>query len=78
MPLWIAWFDVVRALCPACRRLSTFLWMTLALVALYCRPERAGVTSLVRLFAFGNKGYCSFHLPGSNSRLIKAAPSRQH
>jgi len=32
--------------------------MILALVGLSCRPERAGVTSLVRLFGFGNRGYC--------------------
>ena len=60
MPLWIAWFDALRALRPACRRLSTFLWMTLVLIGLSCRPERAGVTSLVRLFGFGNKGYRRF------------------
>ena len=60
MPLWIAWFDAVRSLRPACRRLQTFLWMTLALIGLSCRPERAGVTSTVRLFGFGNKGYRSF------------------
>jgi hypothetical protein len=56
MPLWIAWFDAVRALRPACRRFLTFLWMILVLVGLCCRPERAGVTSLVRLFGFGNQG----------------------
>ena len=60
MPLWTAWFDALRALRPACRRLSTFLWMTLALIGLSCRPERAGVTSLVRLFSFGDKGYRRF------------------
>lgn len=60
MPLWIAWFDAVRALRPACRRFSTFLWMILVLVGLCCRPERAGVTSLVRLFGFGNRGYRRF------------------
>jgi hypothetical protein len=57
MPLWIAWFDAVRALRPASKRFHTFLWMILALVGLSCRPERAGVTSLVRLFGFGNRGY---------------------
>ena len=60
MPLWIAWFDAVRALRPACRRFLTFLWMILVLVGLCCRPERAGVTSLVRLFGFGNRGYRRF------------------
>jgi hypothetical protein len=60
MPLWIAWFDAVRALRPASRRFLTFLWMILVLVGLSCRPERAGVTSLVRLFGFGNRGYRRF------------------
>ena len=60
MPLWIAWFDAVRALRPASKRLHTFLWMMLVLVGLCCRPERAGVTSLVRLFGFGNRGYRRF------------------
>ena len=68
MPLWIAWFDAVRALRPACRRLHTFLWMTLALIGLSCRPERAGVTSMVRLFGFGNKGYpCAVAADGHSS-----------
>jgi len=60
MPLWTAWFDAVRALRPASRRFHTFLWMILALAGLSCRPERAGVTSLVRLFGFGNRGYRRF------------------
>ena len=60
MPLWIAWFEAVRALRPAAKRFRTFLWMMLVLVGLSCRPERAGVTSLVRLFGFGNRGYRRF------------------
>ena len=73
MPLWIAWFDAVRALRPACRRLHTFLWMTLALIGLCCRPERVGVTSLVRLFGFGDKGYRRFlHLFHSRALDLEA------
>ncbi len=73
MPLWIAWFDALRAIRPACRRLSTFLWMTLALIGLSCRPERAGVTSLVRLFGFGNRGYRRFlHLFHSRALDLEA------
>ena len=60
MPLWTAWFDAARALRPAAKRFHTFLWMILVLVGLCCRPERAGVTSLVRLFGFGNRGYRRF------------------
>ena len=60
MPLWTAWFDAVRALRPAAKRFHTFLWMILVLAGLSCRPERAGVTSLVRLFGFGNRGYRRF------------------
>ena len=73
MPLWIPWFDAVRALRPACRRLHTFLWMTLVLVGLCCRPERAGVTSMVRLFGFGDKGYRRFlHLFHSRALDLEA------
>ena len=73
MPLWIAWFDAVRALRPACRKLSAFLWMTLALIGLCCRPERAGVTSLVRLLGFGNRGYRRFlHLFHSRALDLEA------
>ena len=73
MPLWIAWFDAVRALRPACRRLHTFLWMMLVLAGLSCRPERAGVTSLVRLFGFGNQGYRRFlHLFHSSALDLEA------
>ena len=73
MPLWIAWFDAVRALRPACRRLHTFLWMMLVLAGLSCRPERAGVSSLVRLFGFGNQGYRRFlHLFHSSALDLEA------
>jgi len=73
MPLWIAWFDTVRALRPASKRLHTFLWMTMVLAGLSCRPERAGVTSLVRLFGFGNKGYRRFlHLFHSRALELDA------
>jgi len=60
MPLWMIWIDALRALRPACRKFHTFLCMTLALIGLCCRPELAGVTSLVRLFGFGNKAYRRF------------------
>jgi hypothetical protein len=73
MLLWIAWFEAVRALRPAAKRFHTFLWMILALVGLSCRPERAGVTSLVRLFGFGNKGYRRFlHLFHSRALELDA------
>ena len=67
MPLWIAWFDAVRALRPAAKRFHTFLWMILVLVGLSCRPERAGVASLVRLLGFGNRGQ---QLPGSKAVAV--------
>jgi len=73
MPLWIAWFDAVRALRPAAKRLHTFLWMILVLVGLSCRPERAGVTSLVGLLGFGNLGYRRFlHLFHSRALQLNA------
>ena len=73
MPLWTAWFDAVRALRPAAKRFHAFLWMILVLVGLCCRPERAGVSSLVRLFDFGNKGYRRFlHLFHSRALELDA------
>jgi len=73
MPLWIAWFDAVRALRPATKRFHTFLWMILALIGLSCRPERAGVTSLARLLGFGNRGYRRFlHLFHSRALELDA------
>ena len=46
--LWLAWWKAVQTLRPACRRLSTFLWLATVLAALCLRPDLAGVTSLVR------------------------------
>ena len=60
MPLWTVWMDAVRTLRPACRRLLTFPWMTLALMGLSCRAERAGVTSMVRLLGCGDRAYRRF------------------
>jgi DDE superfamily endonuclease len=45
---------------PPATRLRTFLWMTLALMGLCCRSERAGVTSYVRLLGAGPKAYHRF------------------
>jgi hypothetical protein len=39
--------------------------MILALVGLCCRPERAGVTSLVRLFGFGSPRLSTLPAPVS-------------
>lgn len=60
MSLWSEWHQCVRALRPACRRSRTFIWMTLALAALSCRPEHAGVTSFVRLLRIHPKAYRRF------------------
>ena len=49
MRLWRTWLRCVAELRSACRRRRTFLWMVLALAGLSTRPERAGVTSLVRI-----------------------------
>jgi len=49
MTLWIAWLRLVKQLRPACKRDRTFWWMTLVLAGITVRPERAGITSLVRV-----------------------------
>jgi hypothetical protein len=46
--LWLAWWKAVQTLRPACRRLSTFLWLATVLAAICVRPDLAGVTSLMR------------------------------
>ena len=60
MVLWFAWMQAVRSLRPACRRSRTFLWMVLALAALCCRSDRAGVTSYIRVLGFGPEAYHRF------------------
>jgi hypothetical protein len=47
--------------------------MILVLAGFSCRPERAGVTSLVRLFGFGHRGYRRFlHLFHSRALELDA------
>lgn len=48
MDLWIAWYQTVAALRPACARTRTFLWLVVVLAAMTVRTDMAGVTSLVR------------------------------
>jgi hypothetical protein len=60
--LWLAWLRAVQCLRPACSRSSTFLWMTVVLVALCIRPDLGGVTSLVRAMGLsGTSYYCLLH-----------------
>ena len=57
MRLWRRWLKCVEQLRPACRHRRTFLWMVLVLAGLSTRPERAGVTSLVRILDFKPEAY---------------------
>ena len=57
MKLWLEWFRCVSELRSACTRNRTFLWMILCLTGLSTRPERTGVTSLVRILDFRPKAY---------------------
>ena len=57
MRLWRTWLRCVAELRSACRRRRTFLWMVLALAGLSTRPERAGVTSLVRILDLRPESY---------------------
>lgn len=50
MRLWLVWWSAVSELRPACTRVRTFLWMTVALAGLCIRVDLRGVTSLVRTF----------------------------
>jgi len=49
MNLWLAWYEAVRSLRPACSRARTFCWLVLALMGMCCRSDLAGVTSFVRV-----------------------------
>ncbi len=57
MRLWCRWFTCVERLRPACRRQRTFFWMVLVLAGLSTRPERAGITSLVRVLELRERAY---------------------
>jgi hypothetical protein len=57
MQLWRRWLKCVEQLRPACGRGRTFLWMVLVLAGLSTRPERAGVTSLVRVLDLRPEAY---------------------
>jgi len=57
MQLWRRWLRCVRQLRPACARRRTFLWMVLVLAGLSTRPERAGITSLVRVLELRERAY---------------------
>ena len=60
--LWLAWWKTVQTLRPACRRLSTFLWLAAVLAALCLRPDLAGVTSLIRALGLLDGCYpCLLH-----------------
>jgi len=66
--LWGAWWQAVQTLRPACRRLSTFLWLATVLAALCLRPDLAGVTSLVRGLGLVDACYpCLLHFFHSNA-----------
>ena len=63
MNLWSAWYQAVGSLRPARRRTRTFLWLVLALAAMCCRLDLAGVTSFVRVLQLKPKAYhCFLHL----------------
>lgn len=76
MQLWMLWLRGARELRPACRRLRTYLWMVLALASLSTRPERAGITSFVRVLGFRPHAYRRllhlFHTPALNLERLTA------
>ena len=64
----MAWMRAVKNLRPACARTTTFLWMTVVLVAFCIRPDLGGVTSLVRAIGLSGASYhCLLHFFHSNS-----------
>jgi hypothetical protein len=57
MSLWVRWMGVVWNFRPACSRLTTFLWMVVALAAMSIRDDLGGVTSFVRAHWLQEKCY---------------------
>jgi hypothetical protein len=57
IPLWAAWWDIVRRLRPAFSRYSTFLWFAAAVAAACVRPDLRGVTSFVRALGLQQRCY---------------------
>ena len=67
--LWLAWWKAVQTFRPACRRLSTFLWLATVLAAICLRPDLAGVTSLMRSLGLLDGCYpCLLHFFHSNAQ----------
>ena len=57
MRLWRRWLKCVEELRPACGRRRTYLWMVLVLAGFSTRPERAGITSIVRVLDLRERAY---------------------
>lgn len=57
MALWIAWWDAVSALRPACSRTRSFMWLAVAVVGLCVRADLLGVTSIVRALGLAAASY---------------------
>lgn len=76
MSLWIAWFQAVACLRPACSRWRTYCWMVLVLMGLSVRTDLAGVTSLVRSLALRPSDYKRllhhFHSSGLDRARLSA------
>lgn len=74
MRLWWEWYRWVHQLRPACSRLRTFLWLVIALAGICCRPDRLGVTSLVRALRLSADAYHRllhmFHSPAIQLELL--------
>ncbi len=60
MALWIEWFSRIGELRMACSNVVTYGWMIFALMGFSIRPERAGVTSFVRVLGLRPAAYKSF------------------
>ena len=75
--LWLAWWNAVQGLRPACHRTTTFLWLAVVLAAFCLRPDLAGVTSLVRSLGLTDPCYYCllhfFHSPALPLAALTAA-----
>lgn len=81
MPLWLAWWSVIRSLREACSREASFLWLALASAGFCIRPDLLGVSSIVRALGLASRCYDRlldfFHSPAVDADALAQVWARQ-
>jgi hypothetical protein len=81
MPLWLAWWSVIRPLRVACSRQASFLWLALASAGFCIRPDLLGVSSVVRALGLASRCYDRlldfFHSPAVDADALARVWARE-